>query len=152
MAKDLGKPGGQDTHILSVTLGENGSLLLETLLLSSILLAMAGCIMALRFSAASGQAAEARLQAVYLAEAQLERVRARAEATGLSPGELPWLGREDSLQKGKGYRVKTLVGDRSETGMYMVQVCAAYQAQGDWKEVGFEREVRGKAADAGAAH
>ncbi|MBR2216312.1 MAG: hypothetical protein IJ849_11250 [Selenomonadaceae bacterium] len=112
-------------------------MLLETLLLTTVIVAVAGLCGFMGLSAKSLAGSGAKLKAIYLAEAQIERIRAKNDREGLTVGSQPWLG--DPLEK--NYRVDTEIIQGAIPGTHEIKVTVVCEVRGRRMELIFTRDV-----------
>ena len=123
--------------------GQQGWLLLETIVLGLILLAAVSCLAVYRQAVELRQVDGVRTTALFLAREEYSRLQCRADRkeNAVWPGICGWLGSPGDLQaNGGSYSVKAVVGNVID-GCLPVTVAVDWQATGHSGTVTFERVI-----------
>ena len=118
--------------------GERAFALLETIILSMVVVGLLGLAMAMQTAVKTKVTAAAQIGAVFLAQEQMASLKERHQNGELSAGNVEWLGEKSDLSlNGTAYAVETTLAANG-TG-FRGTVVVSYAAGGTNHEERFER-------------
>ena len=123
--------------------GQQGWLLLETIVQGLILLAASSCLHVYQTATELRQVDGVRTTALFLAREEYSRLQCRSDRGdgAEQPAACGWLGSPDDLQaNGGSYTVTAVIGDGTDGGL-PVRVAVDWQTAGHSGTVTFERVI-----------